>query len=96
MNATVIGWTLLVGLVGGILFGGAWVRLGHDIDNAVQEISASIDTDRIAQQVKDYHCAAHGHAFCHPELHNGQRVWRCENCGYAVVSDPGWVAGGKR
>ena len=88
MSATVIGWTLLVGLVGGILFGGAWVRLGHDIDSAVQEISAGIDADRW--------CRAHGHAFCHPELHNGQQVWRCENCSEAVVSDPGWVDGGKR
>ena len=96
MNATVIGWTLLVGLIAATIFAAAWIRLGHDIDSAVQEINASIDADRIAQQVKDYHCRTHGHAFCHPELHNGQRVWRCENCGDAVVSDPGWVDGGKR
>jgi len=30
------------------------------------------------------HCAAHGHGFCHPELHDGRRVWRCENCGNEV------------
>lgn len=24
------------------------------------------------------------HGFCHPELHNGKQVWRCENCGQVI------------
>lgn len=64
------------------------VRLDRlrDYDAGLEAIDADIERQRIA-----YHCRAHGHAFCHPELHNEQRVWRCENCGDAVVSRPGWV-----
>jgi hypothetical protein len=29
-------------------------------------------------------CDRNGHAFCHPEIHDGVRVWRCENCGDVV------------
>ena len=42
-------------------------------------------------ELVNYRCAVRGHAFCHPELHDGQRVWRCEACGEAVVSGPGWM-----
>ena len=92
-----IALAILIGaVIAATIFAAAWIRTGRDIDNTINEVNAGIDADRAAQQVKDYHCAAHGHAFCHPELHNGQRVWRCENCGDAVVSDPGWVDGGKR
>ena len=68
-----------------VVFVVTWLRTGRDLDNAIAELNAGIDVDR--------HCSTHGHAFCHPELHGGHRLWRCENCGQEVESEPGWVDG---
>jgi len=42
-------------------------------------------------ELVNYWCAVNGHAFCHPEIHGGHRLWRCENCGAEVESGPGWI-----
>jgi len=90
-SPTLFAWLgMSVSLLGMVWFV-LWV-LGQELDDAIDGINEGIRVDR---QMVAYHCAAHGHAFCHPELHNGQRVWRCENCGDAVVSGPGWVDGGE-
>ena len=70
---------------------GVWVGRIVNEDRLRQMDLKQLDDDIDRQRVA-YHCVAHGHAFCHPEIHDGQRMWRCENCGDAVVSDGGWVA----
>lgn len=76
----------------GIWVGHEWHKIGQELD----QINHTFDTQapHVERQLVAYHCAAHGHAFRHPELHNGRRVLRCEACGVAVVSDPGWIDGG--
>ena len=45
--------------------------------------AANTDAQAAPRHVVSW-CDRNGHAFCHPEIHDGVRVWRCENCGDVV------------